>query len=747
MNAVAGPAPEAWARPGLLRAVVQERDDGLSAAALRLTVAPDARRTIALEQALMAVPGVHRVDLERTARRLRLRWDPARVSLPQLLRACAAAGSPAQPLARAALADRRRAEAHAALRRLLVAGLFAMQAMMFAFVLYLGEFQAVDATTLALFRWLCLLAAAPVLVWAAQPFYRQAAADLRRGRLGTETLVTVAVLLIATASVLVTVRGAGEVYFESVSMLVFVLLLGRWLELRARQRSGALAEAARDAAPVAAERCLAQGGTELVALAELRPGDEVRVGPGAVVPADGCVLGAGSVQVNEAVVTGETRLRACAAGDRIVAGSVVAAGTLRLHVERGAAASTLARLETLAQHAGQRLDADGGDRLAARFAARVLALAGLTALFWLWQDPGRVFAATVAVLVVACPCAFALAAPVVGSRATTVLARHGVWITRARALAALARVDVVLLDKTGTLTTPRLDVTAATCPRGGDPQALLRLAGALAAQGEHPLAQALRAATAGQDLPAAHAVEVVPGGGVRGIVAGRRLRLGSAAFIGAAAGDAAADALLLGDAAGVLAAWPVRERPRLGAAAALSVLAGAGLELEITSGDAPARVAALAGQLGVTAWQARQRPEAKLARLRALQAGGACVLAVGDGSNDAPLLAAADVSAALAGGTQLARAHADMLLAAGLGGLVHAHTVAVQAARVLAQNRRGALLYNLCAVPFAAAGLVSPWLAALGMSLSSLAVVLNALRIGREPRVGGTPPARLVEVS
>ncbi|HKR77322.1 MAG TPA: HAD-IC family P-type ATPase, partial [Rhodanobacter sp.] len=388
--------------------------------------------------------------------------------------------------------------------------------------------------------------------------------------------------------------------------------------------------------------------------------------------------------------------------------------------------------------------ATASDRDIARFVARVLLLTALTALGWLLVDPACAFDAALAVLVVACPCAFALTAPAAFTRALTALARRGVLVTDSAALTRLARVDTALFDKTGTLGVPRLDFAAVEPLRGDSREEVLALAAALARESSHPLARAL--ADAAHPLgPVQQAVQVeaVAGAGLHGTLAGRELRLGRADFaLGhALAPERQRDALLLADTDGAIAAFRLAERPRHDAQATLDALRTDGITPCIASGDAPERVAALASTLGITDWRARQSPDDKLARLHELRAQGHIVLAVGDGSNDAPILAGADVSAALAGGTGLAQAQADLLLMDDrLDGLARARAIAGEVQRIVAQGRRWSLVYNLCAVPFAAFGFVPPWLAGIGMSLSSLAVVLNALRAGRD---GGEPRQEL----
>ncbi|HEX6613676.1 MAG TPA: HAD-IC family P-type ATPase, partial [Rhodanobacteraceae bacterium] len=426
------------------------------------------------------------------------------------------------------------------------------------------------------------------------------------------------------------------------------------------------------------------------------------------------------------------------------AGSINLDGPLELRVERAVAASTLAVLERLASSArsGRDLAGDADAPAARRFAWRVLALALATAAFWLWRDPARAFDATVAVLVVACPCAFGLAAPAVLTRTLALLSRRGVLVTRAAALRALADAGFALFDKTGTLTAPALDVARIGTFRGITREEALRLAQSLARESGHPVARAVADAPAAGAIPLAESAEVVTGGGVRGTIAGHELRLGRAGF--AAAPDRDDDALWLADECGPLARLPISEGLRADARACVEGLREAGLECALASGDTPERVRAIAARLGIGRWSARLSPADKLAAVRAAQAGGARVLAIGDGGNDAAALAAADVSATPGAAVDLVRSRSDLLLPGGLAGLPLARALSVRAVRILAQNRRWSLVWNLGAVPFAAAGLVPPWLAALGMSLSSLAVVLNTLRI-RDQHAPRPRPAALCE--
>ncbi|MBS0318302.1 MAG: heavy metal translocating P-type ATPase, partial [Proteobacteria bacterium] len=464
------------------------------------------------------------------------------------------------------------------------------------------------------------------------------------------------------------------------------------------------------------------------------------------VPADG-VLDSADCRVDEALLSGESAPLRKRRGDALTGGSMVIEGPAILRVERVGAETALAGIAALvarAQSERPRL-ARAGERAAAGFVLRTLALAALCAVGWSVFNPARAFAATLAVLVVSCPCAFALAVPAAITRALAVLARQGVFIVHSDAVENLALANHAVFDKTGTLTEAHLELEAV---EAADRASALSLAAALARGSRHPVAQALVRAASGLAVETAGDVRTVEGGGLSGMVAGRAYRLGSPAFALGAAQQDDRDAVILAGEQGVVAAFSLSERLRPGAREAVAALLASGVAVEIVSGDAAAKVARVAERLGLTQWRARQSPAAKLERLRELRAGGARVLAVGDGINDAPVLAGADIAVALASGAELAQAAGDVILdGSHLAALPEARAIARQTLAVLRQNQRWALGYNLAVIPVAALGFVPPWLAAIGMSLSSLLVVLNALRIGRRTPAAPVPAPAAADLS
>jgi Cu2+-exporting ATPase len=732
-----------WADTELSRHSLLTQPDGSSEVCLLLDGLRCSACVWLIERSLSGLPGLCRVNINAAAQRAQVVFDPTQTSLVQILERIEHIGYRALPLDAQALDDARKRESRTALKRLLVAGFGSMQAMMFASALYLGAFEGMDTVTRDWFRWLTLLVASPVVFYSARPFFAGARRSLAARRLGMDVPVALAIALIFGASVVEALRGGAEVYFDSVSMFVFFLLVGRYLEMRARHHAGQLSDALARLTPAFADRLDAQGRIERIPAAALKAGDRVHVAEGGLIPADGALLSQ-HCHVDEALLSGESAAVSKHEGDALIAGSVLLDGPAQLRVERGGSDTLLSGVAALvarAQAQRPRL-AQASERAASHFVARVLTLATLTALIWSYVDPSRVLTATLAVLVVSCPCAFALAVPAALTRALAVLAQRGVLAVHPDALERLAGVTHAVFDKTGTLTQTPLKLARCLVLRASiSSEAALTLAAALASGSRHPVSRAIADAAAAQVLPAVEDRHAQAGDGLQGRIDGRRLRLGRSAFAlektEYAANFASSlqipqDAVLLADAQGPIAAFTLNERLREDAAVTVAALQAQGVQVAILSGDAPSKVAAVAQRVGVNDWQGALHPADKLACLHALRAQGARVLAVGDGINDAPVLAGADVAVSLASATELAQSCSDIVFTHGrLHALVEARAIAQQTLAILRQNQRWALVYNLSAVPFAALGWVPPWLAALGMSLSSLIVVLNALRVGR----------------
>lgn len=684
-----------------------------------------------IEDTLGRLPGVEGASVNAASARLALRWQPSRLPLAEVLAALQAVGYQATPDVAASARELRRREKRQALWRVFVAGFLMMQVMMLATPAYVAAAGELSPDLDQLLRWGCWVLTLPVMVFSAGPFFSGAWRQLRAGRLGMDVPVAlgIAVTFVASTGALFDPRGllGHEVYFDSLTMFVALLLLARWFELGARHRAAEALEAVAGALPTTAERLLPDGRSEQVPAERLAVGDRIRVKAGEAFAADGTVL-AGQGWVNEALLTGESAPVAKAVGAAVVAGSLSLDGVFTVAVQRVGADTTAQGIVRLMQQAQSQRPGGHGllDRVAAGFTAAVLLLAIGAGWAWWWIDPARAVAVAVAVLIVTCPCALTLAAPAAWLTASGALARRGLLLADLSALERLCTVDTVVFDKTGTLSEDRLRLSA-HWSTSGDADALLALARGLATFSRHPHAQAL--ADGGDGAHWAD-VQEVAGRGVQATdVQGRPWRLGSPGWVSA---DPDPRARLAFGREGAVLWLDLEEAPRADAAEAVAALHAQGRQVRLLSGDQPVAVARMAEQLGIDDWRAGASPDTKLAAVRGWQAAGERVLMVGDGINDAPVLAAADVRIAMGQGAMLARSAADALLVSNrLMAVPQALALARRTRRVLGQNLAWAALYNLACVPLALAGWLPPLAAGIGMASSSLLVVLNAQRLQR----------------
>jgi Cu2+-exporting ATPase len=731
---------ELYDRPDLQRSFVRAENEHVREAALILEGIVCAACVWLSERHVNALPGVLEFRVNYSTHRARVRWDERQTRLSEILAAIAAIGyiaHPFDPSRQEALQKRERA---VALRRLAVAGLGSMQVMMLAVGLYAGDYQGMEPWIRDFLRWICLILTVPVVTYSAQSFYSAAWRDLRNRQLGMDVPVSLAILAAFVASVWYTWQGGGEVYYDSVTMFVFFLLAGRFLEMTARHRAGRISEALVRMLPATATRLDLAGGETVVPIAELAPGDRVLVRPGETIPADGRVL-EGASNVDESLLTGESLPVPRCLGEELIGGSVNVESPLVMRVEKVGAdtvLSAIVRLLDRAQGEKPRL-ALLADRIAGWFVAALLVVAAAVLLTW-WSlsDFDTAFRVTLSVLVVTCPCALSLATPTAIVAATGALTRLGLLTTRGHALETLARATHVIFDKTGTLTYGRPQAVAVEPVGGLEARRCLALAAALERGSEHPVGRAL-AGAAGSTMSGASELRNTPGSGMEGWVEGRRYRVGRPEFVAELSGtavtehvdlEAASTWVALGDATGLLAWFQLTDALRSGAVDAVAALRTRGLTVELLSGDRPEAVAHVAQEVAIGSARGGMSPQDKLERLRELQRQGAVVAMVGDGVNDAPVLAAAQVSLAMGSGTQLAHATADMvLLSERLEHLVRGVDMARRTLLIMRENFAWAIGYNLVALPLAAGGLLTPWMSAIGMSFSSLLVVVNALRL------------------
>ena len=702
-----------------------------------------------IEQRLMRLEGVREVAVNYATRRARVVWEEERITLSEILRAIADLGYGAQPYDSTRSDDALKRERRAMLWRLFVAGFGMMQVMMYAVPAYIaGGDMATDLEQLM--RIASLVLTVPVVTWAAGPFYAGAWRELRARRVGMDVPVSLGIITAFAASVLVTLRGDGQVYFDSVAMFVFLLLGARYLEMSARTKAAQAQEHLVRLTPAVAERLDAFPGPaqrEEVPVAVLRPGDHVAIRPGAAIPTDGTVV-EGASSVDESLLTGESRAVPKRAGDPLIGGAVNLNGPLTMRVERIGQHTVLAGIVRLMDRAQTEKPgiARLADRVARWFVGGLLVLAAVVAVAWYAIDPARALWITVAVLVVTCPCALSLATPAALTAATGSLYRRGVLVTRGHTLETLAAATHFVFDKTGTLTEGRMALAGVMPLAGVEHGHCLMLAARLEDQSEHPIGRALVAAAprAANDDMSVHDLRNVPGRGLEGRIAGQRLRIGTPGFVAELHGQTLPEELLLvsdevavaalGDERGWLALFTFGDPLRGHARMLVRELKALDKTVSLLSGDRAARVAHLARELGIDSARGDATPQDKLEFVRALQSRGAVVAMVGDGVNDAPVLAQAQVSIALASGTRLAQTSADMvLMSERLDTLLTAVRTAKHTLRVIRQNLAWAAGYNAVALPLAVLGYVTPLVAGAGMSLSSLLVVLNALRLLRLP--------------
>lgn len=708
---------------------------------------------LTLEEALMGVPGVLKADVSAGSHRARVVWSAATVRPSEWMLAVQRAGYRALPANDAFARERRNGEARKLLWRMAVAGLCMMQVMMYAYPAYVAAPGDLTKEMEQLLRWASWVLTLPVVLFSCGPFFANAWRDVIHRRVSMDLPVALGMLITFAVSMAGTFEPQGlfgrEVYFDSFTMFVFFLLSGRWLELRLRDRTAGSLEALMNRLPDSVARLRQDGQYERVAARRLQAGDIIRVLAGEAFPADGLLL-QGDTMVDEALLTGESRPVAHSVGSTVIAGSHNLSGLVQVRVERVGAQTRFAQVVALMETASTTKPhiAHLADRIAKPFLVAVLLAAGLACAFWWGRDPGHALMVAVAVLVVTCPCALSLATPAAMLASAGALARGGVLVRRLEAFEALAAIDTVMFDKTGTLTRDAMVLGAAQVREGVSPDQALAMAAALAQFSLHPASRALVAAAAGSGTRSgwkADAVQEIVGQGVSGQVrcadaglATTDLRLGSAAYCGVELPISDSMRVCLSDERGWLAIFELCEAVRPDALETVAALQALGLAVCLLSGDRVEAVARVAARLGISEFQGECTPDDKLDFLRNAQQQGRKLAVVGDGLNDGPVLAGAHVSFAFGRAVPLAQAQSDfVVLGEQLGAIVTATQLARRTLRVVRQNLWWAAMYNAVCVPLAVAGWLPAWLAGMGMALSSLLVVLNALRLSHGVKPAG----------
>lgn len=712
--------------------------EGMHCAACALTI----------EDVLCRVPGVLSAEVSAASHRGRIVWSDQDVKPSDWMQAAQRAGYRPIPANDAFANDRRRAETRQALWRLGVAGLCMMQVMMYAWPAYIAEPGDLAPDMAQLLRWASWVLSLPVLLFSCAPFFGNALRDLRQGRVSMDLPVALGMGITFVVSSLGTFEPLGifgaEVYFDSFTMFVFFLLTGRWLELRLRDRTAGALEALMNRLPDSVERRRADGEFERVAVRRLAVDDVIRVLPGEAFPADGVIL-EGRTVADEALLTGESHPLMRRAGDVVIAGSHNLSAAVLVRVERIGGDTRFAQIVALMETASTTKPqlAQLADRIARPFLIFVLMAAGGAGAYWWSYDPAHALMVMVAVLVVTCPCALSLATPAAMLASAGALARQGVLVRRLQALGTLAVVDTVVFDKTGTLTRDAFALGEVHTREGVSRKEALAMAAALGQHSLHPVSRALVIANQHNErekrsgIWIAEAVQESAGQGVSCRLVNTEnpvlpvlTRLGSTRFCGV--DQPATDFLhtCLSDDRGWVATFELREDLRPDARATVAALVANGVQVHLLSGDVPEAVARVARQTGISEARGGCSPQDKLSFLRGLQAQGRKVAMVGDGLNDGPGLAGAHVSFAFGQAVPLTQAQSDfVVLGDHLGTVAQTLLLARRTLAVVRQNLWWAAIYNAICVPLAVAGWLPAWLAGLGMALSSLLVVLNALRL------------------
>lgn len=693
------------------------------------------------DNGLKQLDGIESASVSPATRRAVIRWHTGSLSFSELLHAIARIGFKPSPVVAGQATDDKDYEYRLALKRLIVAAAAGMQVMMFAVALYAGDYFGIEGGVEQFLRLISLLVTMPIVFYSARPFFSGAWRGLRARSPGMDLPVSIAIFAAFVASTYATLIGHGDIYFDSVAMFVFFLSATRFLEMRARHRSDDHALALARLLPDTATR-ITDGRAETIALDYINVEDILSIRPGDVVPVDGELL-SGDLSVDDSMLTGESMPVRRESGQQVFAGGIVRAGSATVRVVRTGASTSLAEIGRMLERA----KADRppiallADRVSGYFVIAVLAITSISAVTWYFIEPGRAFEVALATLVVTCPCALSLATPAAIAAATARLARSGFLLVRSRVLDVLTRARTIVFDKTGTLTEGRPVVlqTRELSSQHISHKDLLVLAAAIETASEHVLARAFAAHyVPGRYVPTD--VQLVPGSGVQATVDGRRYRIGEAGFasnLGGAKSDSPStqdsnSEVFLGDRSGLLACFVIGDNLRADAASSIKSLKGMGFRPVIASGDRISVVRKCADLLDIEEWHAGLSPDGKLKLIHSLRNRGEAVVMVGDGINDAPVLAAADASIALDAGTALARASADAVsLGRNLRAIVTAVDIAQDTRKVIRQNIAWAIVYNVTAVPLAVCGFLAPWMAAIGMSLSSFIVVLNALRLHR----------------
>jgi len=706
------------------------------------------------ERHLNTLPGVISASINYSNNRAKVRWDNNRITLSEILESITRIGylaHPYNPDRQQALIEKEKKQQ---LRRIGIAAVLGMQIMILAVAMYTGDWWGIEEDFKQMFRWVSMAITVPLLLFASSPFFSAALRDLKNKRVGMDVPVALGIGIAFSASVTHTIQGSGEIYFDSVAMFTFFLLSARYFESGARKRTAEATEALLNLQPTIATKLDTDDNGVFdhqrqtsISVAELNIGDYVLVRPGEHIPADGSII-EGTSGINESLITGESLPITKSIDDNVIGGSTNTESPLVIKIDKIGDDTVLASIHRLLDEAQNRKPAIAkmADRLASKFVAIILLLACGVAFYWYQTDPEHWVAITVATLVVTCPCALSLATPAALTAASGQLAKLGLLPTSATALETLSKASDFVFDKTGTLTRGNIQLIKTISLDNSDIEHHLQIAAALEAGSEHPVAQSLIQAasetTHNNGQIKVSELDNKAGSGVNGIIKNTQWYLGNINYINQVCEQTVSTSLLiehqineltlvaLASNKKIFAIFAFDDEIREEAPALIQKLKLQNKTITLMTGDHKANAMRIAKKVGIENIYADMKPADKLAQVQAMQQKGAIIAMTGDGINDAPVLAGANVSIAMGSGTQLAAAHADMILLSNhIEHLYSGYQISKRTLKIIKQNLGWAFSYNLLAVPAAATGHIDPWMAAIGMSASSLFVVLNALRL------------------
>jgi len=688
-----------------------------------------------IEKTLSKLPQVKKISVNVSTQRASLTWFN-NSSLSHILKTLAELGYRAYPFSEDAREKSFEANNRAYIKRLLVAGLGMMQVMTYALAIYIGEFQDISKEHESFLYWISGIVATPVVFYSAKPFFVNAWKNLKAKQFGMNLPVTIAISSAYSASVYSLIFNENIFYFDSVVMFTFFLLIGRYLEHRARYRSLLKQQNFQKLLPLSISKRNQDQSVTSISVSKVLPDDILIINAGGVIPVDGILL-ENSAEINESVITGEFMPVQKSPGDRLSSGSSNHSASLVMQVTKNFASSHIQTLINLQQNAEQ-MKPDSvslADKISHWYVLALLVLVLVTGFYW-WQiQPELVFPIILSVLVVSCPCALSLATPAAIAAATSQLSDLGLMLRKKTALSRLSKVNHIYFDKTGTLTIGTMQVTRTINHAGMDKEACLNIAGLLESISDHPIANAFKHKGC-TNLTSKELRETI-GQGVEGIINGSYYRLGNRPFVTAnnvtlqpSTEQEFTTHLFLVSDKEHLATFLLQDHLKPSAKSAVNKLYESKYSMTIISGDSESPVKNLAKQLAIENYFAQTKPQDKLNAINTAQKNGTNVLMVGDGFNDVGALAAASISITMGTGTNVSKTASDAVLVSNdLNVIPKTLAVAKKVERIIKQNLTWAIVYNLTAIPFAMMGLVPAWLAAIGMSLSSLVVVLNALRL------------------